>query len=59
MSGSLQQLLLFFMFEFFLRKNAKGLSVCLYFWLRWIFIVAPRLPQVVANGGYSVVEQEL
>ena len=28
-SGSLQQLLLFFMFEFFLCRNAKGLSVCL------------------------------
>ena len=29
------------------------LNKFIYFWLRWVFVAAPRLSLVAASGGYS------
>ena len=30
-------------------------DLCIYFWLRWVFVAALRLSPVAASGGYSLV----
>ena len=37
-------------FDFFIYK-----FLCIYFWLRWVFIAAHRLSLVAASGDYSLL----